>query len=275
MSYLSTSRTRDAANETLLTQNVPSPFTGLLPGSTINGATVQRQQLLRPYPQFLAFGTEEYNGSDRYNAVSFQLEKRFSSGNSFTVQYTHSSLRDKLNYLNPADGILEDRISPNDRPNRLSIGTSLRLPFGQRPALGQGLGQRARRTGRRLAAERHLSIPERVPAGVRQRLLRQRLRSAQPEVEHRREGRWRDRRSRRAGLGHVVLLLPRRARADQRRRRSGEAARRSHAFSSATTSATSRPRCRTCGPTTCTCSTSASTRTLSCPGKCGCRCASK
>ena len=131
MSYLSTSRTRDVANETLLTQNVPSPFTGLLPGSTINGANVQRQQLLRPYPHFLAFGTEEYNGSDRYNAVSLQLEKRFSSGNSFTVQYTHSSLRDELNYLNPADGVLEDRISPNDRPNRLSIGTSLRLPFGR------------------------------------------------------------------------------------------------------------------------------------------------
>ncbi len=130
MSYLSTSRTRDTANETFLTTNVTSPFTGLLPGSTINGATVQRQQLLRPFPEFGTLAVEEYTGSDRYAAGSIQIEKRFTSGNSFTVQYTRSSLRDKLNFLNPADGILEDRVSPNDRPNRLSIGSSLRLPFG-------------------------------------------------------------------------------------------------------------------------------------------------
>jgi hypothetical protein len=131
MQYLSTSRTRDVANEALLSQNVTNPFVGLLPGSTINGATVARNQLLRPFPEFQGFAIEEYHGSDRYNAETVQLQKRFGSGNSFTVQYTHSSLRDQLNYLNPADGILEDRVSPNDRPNRLSLGTSLRLPFGR------------------------------------------------------------------------------------------------------------------------------------------------
>ena len=136
MQYLSTSRVRDAANETLLSQQVANPFAGLTPGSTINGATVARNQLLRPYPEFQGFAIEEYSGSDRYNAASFQLEKRFRSGNSMTVQYTRSSLRDKLNYLNPADGVLEDRVSPNDRPNRLSIGTSLRLPFGHNQKWG-------------------------------------------------------------------------------------------------------------------------------------------
>src|SRR5262249_33345415 len=50
MQFLSTSRTRDNAVEANLSQNVTSPFAGLLPGSTINGATVQRQQLLRPFP---------------------------------------------------------------------------------------------------------------------------------------------------------------------------------------------------------------------------------
>ena len=54
----------------------------------------------------------------------------FRRGNSLTVQYTRSSLHDQLNYLNPQDNTLEDRISPNDRPNRLSIGASLKLPFG-------------------------------------------------------------------------------------------------------------------------------------------------
>jgi Carboxypeptidase regulatory-like domain len=129
--YLSTLRTRDAAQETFLSTNVTSPFTGLLPGSTINGATVQRQQLLRPFPEFGTFSLEEYSGTDSYKSGTIQLSKRFKGGNSLTLQYTHSSTRDKLNFLNPADGILEDRVSPNDRPNRFSIGTSLRLPFGR------------------------------------------------------------------------------------------------------------------------------------------------
>jgi hypothetical protein len=131
MQYLSTSRTRDVPNEAFLSQNVPSPFQGLLPGSTINGANVQRQQLLRPFPEFGTFAIEEYVGSDRYNAVSVQVQKRFRSGNSFTAQYTRSSLRDKLNFLNPAASELEDRVSPNDRPHRFSFGSSYRLPFGR------------------------------------------------------------------------------------------------------------------------------------------------
>lgn len=129
--YLSSSKIRDTAQEAFLTANVPSPFTGLLAGSTINGATVQRQQLLRPFPQFGTFGIEQNVGSDRYRHGTVNIEKRFKGGNSLTVQYTRSSTRDKLNFLNPADGKLEDRVSPNDRPNRLSVGTSLRLPFGK------------------------------------------------------------------------------------------------------------------------------------------------
>jgi hypothetical protein len=129
--YLSTSKTRDTVQEAYLSQNVTSPFTGLLPGSTINGATVQRQQLLRPFPEFGTFNVEEYNSSDSYHGATIAMQKRFNNGNSFTAQYTRSSLRDTQNYLNPADGKLEDRVSPNDRPNRVSVGTSLRLPFGK------------------------------------------------------------------------------------------------------------------------------------------------
>jgi hypothetical protein len=129
--YLSTSRSRDTANESFLSANVANPFAGLLPGSTINGATVARSQLLRPYPEFGTFSIEQYTGSDRYDAFTAQVEKRFKSGNSFTAQYTRSSLHDKLNYLNPQDGVLEDRVSPNDRPNRFSVGGSVRLPFGR------------------------------------------------------------------------------------------------------------------------------------------------
>jgi hypothetical protein len=138
MKYLSTSRTRDTANETFLSTNVTSPFTGLLPGSTINGATVQRNQLLRPYPEFGTISVEQYTGTDAYDAATIQADKRFRNGNSLTMQFTRSALRDTLNFLNPADGTAEDRVSPNDRPNRFSIGSSLRLPFGQGQKWGSG-----------------------------------------------------------------------------------------------------------------------------------------
>jgi hypothetical protein len=138
--YLSTSRFRDTATETFLTTNVPSPFTGLLPGSTINGATVQRQQLLRPFPEFGTISVEEYTGSDSYHAATVQVDKRFRGSNSFTAQYTFSRLRDSLNFLNPQDGVLEDRVSPNDRPHRFSAATTLALPFGHDQKWGSGWG---------------------------------------------------------------------------------------------------------------------------------------
>ncbi len=145
LQYLSTSRIRDTANEAFLSQSVPNPFQGLLPGTTLNGATITRAQLLRQYPQFLAganngavsntgtisVGTEEYRGSDPYQAGTILIEKRFTGHNSITASYTRSHETDRLNFLNPADGVLENRISPNDRPNRATLGTIIDLPFGR------------------------------------------------------------------------------------------------------------------------------------------------
>ncbi|HSP17823.1 MAG TPA: TonB-dependent receptor [Thermoanaerobaculia bacterium] len=130
MQYLSTSRTRDTTQESFLSGSVPNPFAGMMPGTGINGSTVSRSQLLRPYPQFGTIFMEEYTGSDRYKAGSLRVEKRFSGHNSILVQYTRSKTTDKLNFLNGTDGVLEDRISPNDRPNRASIGGTIDLPFG-------------------------------------------------------------------------------------------------------------------------------------------------
>src|SRR5262249_34018305 len=62
---------------------------------------------------------------------TIQVEKRFASGNSLLASYTRSRLRDKLNYLNPSDPMLEDRVSPDDRPNRVSVGATFRFPFGR------------------------------------------------------------------------------------------------------------------------------------------------
>jgi Carboxypeptidase regulatory-like domain len=154
LEFLSTSRMRDTANETFLSQQVPNPFQGLLPGTTMNGATIQRGQLLRLFPQFLgganngavsgtgtiSVGTEEYAGSDSYDAGTIRVEKRFSNGNSLLATYTRSRARDQLNYLNPTEPVLEDRISPNDRPNRVTVGATFHLPFGKGRKWGSDWG---------------------------------------------------------------------------------------------------------------------------------------
>ena len=50
--YLSTTQARDDATIKFLNAQVTNPLRGLLPGETLNSNTVQRDQLLRPYPQF-------------------------------------------------------------------------------------------------------------------------------------------------------------------------------------------------------------------------------
>jgi hypothetical protein len=136
--FLSNSPTRDAAHESFLSAQVPNPFQGLLPGTSFNGATIARSQLLRPFPQFQSVVTEEYVGSDRYHAGTVVLQKRFTRGNSLLLTYTRSRLRDELNFLNPADPVLEERVSPDDRPNRLTVGATYKLPFGPGERWGSG-----------------------------------------------------------------------------------------------------------------------------------------
>jgi len=129
--YLSTSPTRDTATINLLTAQVPNPFLGLLPGSSNNGATIQRQQLLRPFPQFLDISGERYDGSSRYDSGQFRLEKRFSLGYTLMAAYTRSRFTDKNSLLNPTDTTLTERVHPNDRPNRFVLSGIFELPFGK------------------------------------------------------------------------------------------------------------------------------------------------
>jgi hypothetical protein len=138
LEWMSRSRVRDAAFESYISQNVANPFAGLLPGTGLNGSTIARSQLLRPLPEFVSTIVEDYEGSDSYHAAVARLQKRFSNGNSLLVTYTWSRSRDKLNYLNPSERVLEDRISPNDRTHHLAVAATAHLPFGKGRRWGAG-----------------------------------------------------------------------------------------------------------------------------------------
>ena len=129
--YLSTSRVRDQATINFLTAQVPNPFRGLLPGTSFNGATIARQQLLRPFPQFDNIRTRASDGTSRYNSAQFKLEKRFTSGYSLLAAYTWSKFTERVFLLNPTDTEYEERLSEFDVPHRLALSGIYEIPFGR------------------------------------------------------------------------------------------------------------------------------------------------
>ena len=81
--------------------SVPNPYAGLLPGSSLNGATMTLQQSLLPYPQFT--GITETNmpiGTSKYNSLVVQFEKRLSRGLSVLVNGTFGRNSTYSSYLN-------------------------------------------------------------------------------------------------------------------------------------------------------------------------------
>ncbi|MBI4873105.1 MAG: TonB-dependent receptor [Acidobacteria bacterium] len=135
--YLSTSPVRDNDRNSYLTANLPNPFAGLLPGTGRTGATISRQTLFTPYPQFTSVGTTTNQGYSTYHSLAIELDRRFSKG--FTIQggYTWSKFMEATAYLNGADPLPAYTISDQDFPHRLSMSFIYELPFGKgRAVLG-------------------------------------------------------------------------------------------------------------------------------------------
>jgi len=119
-------------NSTYFTQAVPNPFAGLLPGTSLNSATVPRSQLLIPYPQFSAvFEGSESVGKLWYDSLQVNLEKRLSEGLVFNVAYTFSKQIEALTFLNNQDRLPARTLAATDRPHRLVISGVYQLPFGR------------------------------------------------------------------------------------------------------------------------------------------------
>jgi hypothetical protein len=138
--YLATSPIRDNTVVNNLTANVANPFAGLLPGTSLAGTTVQKQQLLLAYPQFtgLSLGSIPI-GSSYFHMFEARMEKRFSHGVQFLANYSWSKTLDRTSRLNDSDPYLEKRISPDDRPQRVVTSATWELPFGKGKAVSTGV----------------------------------------------------------------------------------------------------------------------------------------
>ena len=131
LQYLSTSPVRDTATINFLTAQVANPFRNLLPGTGFNGATIARQQLLRPFPEFDRIRTIDSEGSSIYHSGQLRAEKRFTKGYTLLMSYTWSKYLEEVSYLNASDTELERRISRDDVPHRVVLSGIWELPFGR------------------------------------------------------------------------------------------------------------------------------------------------
>jgi hypothetical protein len=135
-----------------LLENVPNPFFGLPPGEGFNvtSPTVQRRQLLRPFPQFGdILMRQSTQGKNQYHAAIVKFEKRVTDGWGGRINYTWSRLKDnqfgETNFFsnvgttgnqgteaqNAYDLDAEYSIGLLDVPHKLSIAPIIQLPFGE------------------------------------------------------------------------------------------------------------------------------------------------
>ncbi|MCA1624252.1 MAG: hypothetical protein LC778_10705 [Acidobacteria bacterium] len=130
-------------------QQVPNPFVGLLPGTTLNGATLPRAQLLRRFPQYTTVGLfSPHIGYSDYHALQVNLQKRFSNGFSLLSNYVWSKLLDTggagagARFTDPtnAEDISnydeEYSYSTLDVPHRFTASFTYELPFGRGKWIG-------------------------------------------------------------------------------------------------------------------------------------------
>jgi hypothetical protein len=119
------------ATGTAMLVQVPNPFAGLLPGTTMNGATVPVQQLLRPYPQFTGISEDRRPiGEIDYDALQMSINKRLSHGLQFLVSYTYSQRTQRTEYLNAQNDWSQplEVVSGDDAPHHMHISVTYRLP---------------------------------------------------------------------------------------------------------------------------------------------------
>lgn len=135
--YLSTSPIRDQTTIDYLSAGVANPFNspynpngGLVPGTGLNGATISRSQLLRPFPEFTTVNSRASDGKGSYDSLMISTNKRMSHGFTVSGSYTFSKLLDQMARLNATDAHYSKRLSGADTPHRFTTSFIAELPFG-------------------------------------------------------------------------------------------------------------------------------------------------
>jgi hypothetical protein len=122
-----------SANSPNLSNSVTNPFAGLLPSTSINGATTTLQQLLLPHPQFGSITEQNIPvGKSWYNSLQMRFDKRLTHGLNVMVSYTYERWLNATSYLNAQDSITqtpERTLSGTDTPHRIVVSGNWAIPL--------------------------------------------------------------------------------------------------------------------------------------------------
>ncbi len=129
-----------------LNDQVANPFFGLPAGQgkSVTSATIQRRELLRPFPQFNDILMRQSTlGESQYHAAVLKFEKRISNGWGGRVNYTYSRLKDnqfgESNFFSRNATEAQDvynldaeySIGLLDVPHKITMSPIIELPFGE------------------------------------------------------------------------------------------------------------------------------------------------
>ncbi len=138
----------DKLTDPNLLTNVANPFFGIITTGALSGATIQKRQLLRPFPQFgdiFVHGASA--GKSFYNSFTAKGQKRLSKGVSFLTSYTYSEMKDNIigqgNFYAGTSGFATNiyNLTPEyglasiDLTHRFLVSGSWELPFGKGKSL--------------------------------------------------------------------------------------------------------------------------------------------
>jgi hypothetical protein len=161
--YWNTTMTRNNTIASNMTQNVANPFNinNFSSLKTSNPAlyqqmstlgfftssTIQKNQLLRAYPQLSSLSTNQYYGTAKNNSLQVTFIRRLSKGFEFNASYTYSNASTYSTIVNEFDTAPRQWTPTNvPLPNRINITGIYELPFGHGRAflksgvLGQVIG---------------------------------------------------------------------------------------------------------------------------------------
>jgi hypothetical protein len=127
-----------------LQDQVPNPFFGQITSGAVSGRTVQRSQLLLPYPDYGAISMMNAHGaSSIYHSMQITVEKRYSQGLSVLLSFTGGKLiNDAFSEAGSNGGggdfrigrfnrRLDRSLDTDDVARRMVISGVYELPFGK------------------------------------------------------------------------------------------------------------------------------------------------
>ncbi|HUA62450.1 MAG TPA: carboxypeptidase regulatory-like domain-containing protein [Verrucomicrobiae bacterium] len=115
---------------TLLAQ-VANPMAGLIPGSSLNNATVAYQTLQMKYPEFSNVTESTVPiGSSLYNSMQISVEKRLSKGLQGRFSFTWDKILQQTGYLNSQDDFSNLTRGQSGEPTKImDISLTYQLPI--------------------------------------------------------------------------------------------------------------------------------------------------